>query len=507
MSKKYIFIYAWISLWLILTSLQPGGLPQTVVIKNIGLSNESPAKFRLNLLENDEVLISFRNSKNEVLSKSGLTYTLTQIPASEIASGPADGKAKRIDIYDSGEYVLEISKTDRKDSYINVYIEKSKGKWSQGNPPVTIESALIAPPDKNNPNNGITMSWPVEKGGKFNLSGEGKNAKGLSMSLPQYKIENQTLDKGFSTEIPKDINVEVTFFLDEENLKAKGLKDKVISLFSKKGSININEFAAIKAQSTPAPKGGGTGSGDSPLNSKPGKDEKTGGTGPGSELEKLLQMQEDAAKRSEEMAKIQNEAMLAALMNLKPVEKIKLELATAGEFGTVELPCQFDYSKSKKRLCRSFPRVNSISGAYFGFWVGINKSLNDSYLNVEKRLSNANFQKYSPLQMYSNHMYFERGAPEWVYNLPAMQLPVPVEEKMVSDDVEIAILNEHNKELFEQDLPYESYINRTDGSTGQVYIFGKAAMTDGLYICACNKNKLSPITMHFKAETYTLNNE
>lgn len=64
------------------------------------------------------------------------------------------------------------------------------------------------------------------------LVGEGKNANGITVEVPQFQIKS-TMDKGFQQAITEPLQLDVFMYLDPENLKSKGVIDKIMSLGKK----------------------------------------------------------------------------------------------------------------------------------------------------------------------------------------------------------------------------------------------------------------------------------
>ena len=94
-------------------------------------------------------------------------------------------------------------------------------------------------------------------------------------------------------------------------------------------------------------------------------------------------------------------------------------------------------------------------------------------------------------------------------NIETRHLPLYAFTTML-DNIEIAIVDEQNKELFEKQGDYKSYIdspyNGLYKTSGQMFGFIKLPdESTELYLCSCNRNKYNGVRLYTIFETFSKN--
>lgn len=490
-------------LLLMSTSFQPGG-KNALLIKNVGVARDQPTEIRFNFNKNDRLHLTFRDVNNNVYLDKDIDYSLRKLPGKTLGSGHIAGSFKMIEIEEGGEYFLELKKSSKRVAFINIEIDKTTGSWTEGSlPPLTIQSALMPPPSKGGKPGGISVVFPTKKGQKVVMGGTGKEASAISLYVPNYEI-NTSLDKGINQEISQDMPFEILVFLDEANLKSKGLIDKVSGWFKKSGAVNLNQFSDLKAQiSKKADQGA---SGANPLASKPTGNEgtKSAADEGGGELTMKEIMQQNKERQEQDAAR-QAEALQSVTDVLNKMSASdKARLVSLDMFSKMmNLPNKYDFSVDKKRECTKIIGFKPDVEFYIAYWVGINAEIHQRYLRELGRMRADPNILSTPLNEYGNYLYFQKGYRELAANVP-MRFPLANLGGASVDDIEIALLDKNNSALFLVGQPYNSFAAGMVGSSGQMFGMVPASLTSELFICACNHNKLSPVKLFVYTESFGL---
>lgn len=471
-----------------------------VEIKNLGLSKSEPAKVIVFLKKDDVVKLSFKDRAGNVTFDKASEFTLKRIPSLEvIQTGKIGDRLKNIDVPNTGDYIFEIKTSNKRDVFYNVSFEKLQGKWTSEKPPVTIKSTLLEPPSKNKENR-LSINYPVQKNNVAAMAGEGKNASGITVEIPQLEV-NTTMDKGFQQTITENLQLEVFMYLDEKNLKSKGMINKILSLGKKDKRANLDEFCEVKAyvadakqaeQSSEAALANKPPSGNNPLNPK-------GSDKPLSVAEMKSQL-DQASKESQESLKQVMEGMKDAL---KSDQKIRL-LHKPQPPVIQNCPNIYDFTVTSKRKCTAIKYINESESQFFGYWVGISNDHFKIYNRIQQELKlNDPMTNPTPLSEYSNSLHYQKGITDQAHNFDTRPFPIPMDQNSL-DNLEIALVDEKNKELFETAKAYVPVAKGLAGNTGQMYGFKSITSTIPIFLCSCNLNKQTPVTLYAVFETYTL---
>ena len=470
-----------------------------VEIKNLGLSKDAPAKVIVFLKKEDIVKLSFKDRAGNVIFDKSSEYTIKRMPSLEIIqAGKIGDRSKNIEVPTTGDYIFQINTTNKRDVFYNVSFEKLQGKWTSEKPPVTIKSTILEHPSKNK-DNWLSINYPVQKNNVAAMAGEGKNAGGITVEIPQFQI-NTTMDKGFQKEISENLQLEVYMYLDEKNLKSKGMLNKIFSLGKKDKRANLDEFCEVKAFVADAKQA--EQSGEAALANKPSSDNPLSPKGSDKPLSvaEMKSQLDQASKESQESLKQVMEGMKDAL---KSDQKIRL-LHKSQPLMTQNCPNLYDFTTTAKRKCTLIKYINESESQFFGYWVGISDAHSKIYNRIQQELKlNDPMTNPTPLSEYSNSLHYQKGISDQAQNLDTRPFPIPMDQ-ITLDDLEIALVDEHNKQLFETAKSYVSVAKGLAGNTGQMYGFKSITSTVPIYLCSCNLNKQSPVTLYAIFETYTL---
>lgn len=470
-----------------------------VEIKNLGLTKGTPAKVIVFLKKDDVVKMSFKDRAGNVIFDKASEYTLKRIPSLEIIqAGKIGDRLKNIEVSTTGEYIFEINTTNKRDVFYNIAFEKLQGKWTSDKPPVTIKSTLLEHPSKNK-ESWLSINYPVQKNNVAAMAGEGKNAGGITVEIPQFQI-NTTMDKGFQQAISENLQLEVFMYLDEKNLKSKGMISKILTLGKKDKRVNLDEFCEVKAYLADAKQA--EQSGDAALANKPSGNnplDPKGSEKPLSVAEMKSQL-DQASKDSQESLKQVMEGMKDAL---KSDQKIRL-LHKPQPPVIQNCPNIYDFTITTKRKCNLIKYINETESQFFGYWVGISDYHFKIYNRIQQELKlNDPMTNPTPLSEYSNSLHYQKAISDQAHNMDTRPFPIPMDQNSL-DNLEIALVDEKNKEAFESAKTYESVAKGLAGNTGQMYGFKSITTTTPIYLCSCNLNKQTPITLYAVFETYTL---
>gem|GEM_PF-2657104 len=479
-------------------------MPKTskVEIKNIGLSKDESAKIMLTLEEDDDLRINIRNrGKENELKDTETEFKLWKTgEETSLLTGNIGNKVYKYICPAKGSYILEVMTKRKKEQFCHISLEKVAGTWSGDKPAVTIKSTLLEPPSKGLDNK-LRITYPVAQNINVSIAGEGKNAGAITLEIPSLDIRT-SLDKGFQQKEKLTKDLDVYLYLDEDNLKDRDWFDRIIGR-NKKAAYNINKFCEIKVNS-PEKKQENTS--ESPLAGKSSGLQAFSAsstiekTSEGVDIKTILEQQKLDREKEYEQQKQFYERLMK-----NNNEKRLIKLPSAIKEYTLDLANQFDFTlpvSKEKRKCIEI-KINDIGSQYYAYWVGIS-DIFERYKKDENELKQ-NYPGQSPaptlLSVYSNGMYFQKARRDAVHNEILYPLAINTDKDII-DDVELAIVDEANKSLFESGQAY-SYIKKgLLSTTGQMFGFSPF-LNSTLYLCGCNKNKLTSVTIKAKFEAYT----
>ena len=169
----------------------------------------------------------------------------------------------------------------------------------------------------------------------------------------------------------------------------------------------------------------------------------------------------------------------------------------------------FDYSADQKRKCKSISKMIGVGeDDMLGFWVGISTRQLLEYNRQREVYKGKMIGYWSPLMQYADVLYIRKMMP-MAMNIETRHLPLYAFTTML-DNIEIAIVDEQNKELFEKQGDYKSYIdspyNGLYKTSGQMFGFIKLPdESTELYLCSCNRNKYNGVRLYTIFETFSKN--
>ena len=474
-----------------------------IEIKNLGLSKAESAKVLLALKNDDVLKLTFRDRNGNIIIDKNVDFTIKKIPSLEIIrTGKIGDRMPNLNISANGDYILEVNTQNKKDQFYNVTLEKISGKWLGDKPPITVKSTLLEPPSKGLDNK-LCISYPVSKNTITALVGEGKNANGITVEVPQFQIKS-TMDKGFQQAITEPLQLDVFMYLDPENLKSKGVIDKIMSLGKKDKKANLSQFCEVKTFISETKQNDATGN---PLSSKPAS---AGGGGGGGEFPKTSEKPLSIAEMNaqlEQARKDSQESLKQMVEGMKDVMRSdqKVMLLPKIQPPIIQnLLNQFDFTVNEKRKCTPVPYINESDSQFFGYWIGISSEHYRIYRLITQELKlNDPINNPTPLSEYSNGIFYQKGIHDQATNLETRPFPIPLDDGSI-DNVEIALVDNSNKLLFESGLNYASMTNGLSGNTGQLFGFKSITNNSPVFLCSCNHNKQSPVSIYAIFETYTL---
>ncbi len=383
----------------------------------------------------------------------------------------------------------------------NVAFEKINGNWLGDKAPVAVKSSLLEAPSKDLSNK-LCISYPVSKNTITALVGEGKNANGITIEVPRFLIKT-TMDKGFQQTITESFQLDVFMYLDPENTKSKGVIDRIMALGKKGKTANLSQFCEVKTFISESKQADIS---DNLLSSKPSGSASSGsGEFPKTSekpmsIAEMNKLNEQTRMEQEESLKLFGESLASAL---KPEQKTIL-VQNPEDRIIQNLPCQFDFTEANKRKCKPVPNINGSESQFFSYWVGVNQELFQTYRAVAQQYKNIDrLNNSTPLSEYSNAVYFQKSIHDRADNTEIRPFPFRNDEPSF-DNVEIALVDDINRQLFESSQNYSSITSGLLGNTGQLFGFKSITSNSQMYLCSCNHNKQSPVSIYAIFETYTL---
>lgn len=486
-------------------------IPKTskVEIKNIGLSSDEPAKIMLALEEGDDLRINIRNrGKENELKDTETEFKLWKTGEETILlTGNIGNKTYKYAPPAKGSYVLELMTKRKKEQFCHISLEKVAGAWSSDKPAVTIKSTLLEPPSKGLDNK-LRITYPVAPDFNISIAGEGKNAGAITLEIPALDVKT-SLDKGFQQKEKLAKDLDVYLYLDEGNLKDKGWLDRIIGKY-KKAAYNINKFCEIKVNSPEKRKDNTSEGSIAGKASGPQASSVSSANEKASERNdnKEFKVKDESGEKTNEqilLSALSSISSLPSLLKKDDNQKKLIPLPNPMTLITLDLTSQFDFTvpvKKVKRKCAEI-KINDVGSQYYAYWAGISSDIFEGYQRMQDGLK-ALGHTSTLLNIYSDGMYFQRSIREPAYNTEMQPFPLPLRRMPVIDNVEIAILDADNKIRFEDGRDYESIVSDFYRTTGQMFGFSPIRHIGPIYLCGCNKNKLTPVTIKALFETYAI---
>ncbi|KXK19072.1 MAG: hypothetical protein UZ08_BCD001001552 [Candidatus Parvibacillus calidus] len=493
---------------LVLTSLSFQTVsPDRISVRNLGISNKEEVEIFLNFSKDDIVSFNFKSSDEQNVSDKSMTYSLSKIPISldnsVVREKQVSEASKPVKILSDGQYLLTVRTSQKGVQFFNLNLDKMNKPWNSNAPLIKIHASIMDRPGRNQKK--LRLSYSVQEKSSINIIGAGKSADIFTLEENSFRI-NTTLDKGIS--ISEKSKPEILIYLDEENLKKKNLWQIVESLFKKGRYPNLKNLAEISfgvVQNSTAESSKDDLVFSKPSSNQTGTDQKgQGGQSRGSQSGTgnsfagtnnsgmpLSRIPQDTANLFDTPEKItigSNFQRIDSSMYLSPV---------------------FDYSADQKRKCKSISKMIGVGeDDMLGFWVGISTRQLLEYNRQREVYKGKMIGYWSPLMQYADVLYIRKMMP-MAMNIETRHLPLYAFTTML-DNIEIAIVDEQNKELFEKQGDYKSYIdspyNGLYKTSGQMFGFIKLPdESTELYLCSCNRNKYNGVRLYTIFETFSKN--
>lgn len=467
--------------------------PDRVSVKNLGISNKDNIEIFFNLKKGDNIVFSFKSSGAQPISDNSMTYSLDKIPItldnSLIRERQMNEMPKTLKIPVDGQYLLTVRTNQKNVQFVDLQIDKLNGPWNSNGSLVNVHSTILDKPGRNQKK--LCISYPLNDKSSINLMGSGKSADLITLEENSFRIKT-TLDKGIT--IQEKSQPEIFIYIDEDNLKKKSLLQAVEALFSKGKNPNLKNLAEINigiAQKSASKSGESDLVFNNPSAST--KEERTDGS------------QAVSEKRNVNM-----------LTNISPQDTAHIydtpdKVTINSNFQRIDssmyLSPIFDYSTNQKRKCKSISEMIGVGeDDMLGFWVGISTRQIIEYNRQRDVYKGKMIGYWSPLMQYADVLYIKKMMPT-ALNTETRHLPLYAFTTML-DDIEIVIVDELNKELFEKESDYKAFIdspyNGLYKTSGQMFGFIKLPEDrTQLYLCSCNKNKYNGVRLYTIYETFS----
>jgi|GEM_PF-3456025 len=450
------------------TILQESDDPVLLELRNLSLKKGEGTIFSFNLQENDEIFVHCPSCES-VQRRGDLAMKLT----SKADKKSRSIEKKRLDhwvpILESGLHELELRgrKNTILDS-IRIYIRPFfEDAWDTTSTFVKVDHVYLEA--EKNASKQLRFIMPLEKEDDFRIVLTPNDDASLGElfvafgELAKRKHERLTLDR----------EGELRPTIKKDTLHAVNLFAKKKGMFSRqKGFYNIHIWKFVEEEEKTADSGGGGGGGGS------------GGGGGGGEA---ADAEED--QMAETMKQLQE-----AIKDLVPDPKDQLALLNrpGDDEGLIFVPARRDAFK-RPRVCKA---IESTPGAQLWvYWIGVG---HDAIAAYTKRLENQLKNQRTLLNLYAKSRFIDNKSDLQVFPRGPF-----------ADDIQYAVLDSDNKELFEQGSPnWKPYFGGVGASTNFVSNdFGglkRQIPDDDLYICLCNNNAYSGLWVYFIYEFYDI---
>lgn len=467
--------------------------PDRLSVKNLGISKKDDIEIFFNLNKGDLVIFTFKSSGGQVISDKTMTYSMDRIPVtldnSLIREKQVTEIPKSLKMPADGQYLLTIRTNQKGVQFIDLHVDKLNGPWNSNASLVKVHSTILDKPGKNQKK--LSISYPLSDKSSINIAGSGKSADFITLEENSFRIKT-TLDKGIT--IQEKSQPEILIYLDEESLKKKNLLQAVEALFSKGKNPNLKNLAEINigiAQKSASK----TGESDLVFNN-PSASART--------------------ERPDESQVVPEKGNINMPTNISPQDTAHIydtpdKVTINSNFQRIDssmyLSPVFDYSTNQKRKCKSISEMIGVGeDDMLGFWVGISGRQVMEYNRRCDVYKGKMIGYWSPLMQYANFLYVKKMM-SMALNTETTHLPLDI-FKTILDDIEVVIVDEHNKELFEKEGDYKAYIdspyNGLYKTSGQM--FGYIRIPEDrtqLYLCSCNKNKYNGVRLYTIYETFS----